>query len=396
MTKSLESEFRSSVGGLMLRVPAGAFVMGSPDSEAGHRVWERQREVTFDCDFFLGQTPVTQAQYEAVTGTNPTDHDRNPDAPIDSVWWEPAEEFCEQLTALDREAGVLRDDWEYRLPTEAEWEYACRAGSSEPRYGEPPDIAWYYENADGRPHAVGQKAPNEWGFHDMLGNIWEWCQDWFWVANPARSVRGGSYYNSPRCCRAAERGGFGFAGRYCGFRVLAAPVTQRPVGANQLKPSGGSYKASELGLSPPVDDFSPPRERPPSIYDAFETNDFDLALRIITADPWQLEQVDSIPPTLHGRVYEDQPEWLAWLLDQGADIELREQDYGGTPMDGAVVHRNEEIIRLLVERGADTTRAMELAQRGLAGGFEYDERLDREGYREIVELLRDLGIEASR
>ena len=159
-----------------------------------------------------------------------------------------------------------------------------------------------------------------------------------------------------------------------------------------MKPSDSSNKASELGLSPPVDDFSPTKERPPSIYDAFETNDFDLALRIITAEPWQLEQVDSIPPTLHGRVYEDQPEWLAWLLDQGADIELREQDYGGTPMDGAVVRRNKKIIRLLVERGADTTRAMERAQRGLAGGFEYDERLDREGYREIVELLRDLGI----
>jgi len=111
----------------MIKVPAGSFVMGSPESEAGHRVWERQREVTFEYDFFLGQTPVTQAQYESVTGTNPTDHDRNPDAPINSVWWEPAEKFCEKLTTLDREAGVLPDDWEYRLPTEAEWEYTCRA-----------------------------------------------------------------------------------------------------------------------------------------------------------------------------------------------------------------------------------------------------------------------------
>lgn len=356
----------------MIRAPAGSFTMGSPDSEDGHSVWEQQREVTFVNDFYLGQTPVTQAQYEAVTGTNPTDHGTNPDAPIDSVWWEPADEFCQKLTSLDREAGVLPDEWEYRLPTEAEWEYACRAGSSEPRHGEPQDVAWYHENADGRPRAVGQKTPNAWGFHDMLGNIWEWCQDWFWVANPARSVRGGSYYNSARCCRAAQRGGFGFAGRYCGFRLLAA--------------APGSFD-----LSPPIDDIPRPPERPPSLYDAFDANDFDLALRIITADPLALEEVDSIPPPLHGCVYDDRPEWLEWLLDHGADIELREQDYGGTPLNGAVVHRKKRIIRILVERGADTSHAMELAQRGLAGGFEYDARLDREGYREIVELLRELG-----
>lgn len=174
--------------------------------------------------------------------------------------------------------------------------------------------------------------------------------------------------------------------------MLATPVFQRPAGAGQSAPSGSSYKASELGLSPPVDDFSPPNERPPSIYDAFEANDFDLALKIITAAPWQLEQVDSIPPTLHGRVYEDDPKWIEWLLDHGANIELREQDYGATPLHGAVVHRNKTIIRMLVDRGADTSGVMELAQRGLAGGFEYDERLDREGYREIVKLLCDLCI----
>ena len=359
----------------MIRVPAGSFTMGSPESEDGRQVWEQQREVTFANDFYLGQTPVTQAQYEAITGTNPTDHGENSDAPVDSVWWEPADEYCRKLTTLDREAGLLPDDWEYRLPTEAEWEYACRAGSSEPRYGRPQDIAWYHDNADGRPHAVGQKTPNAWGFHDMLGNIWEWCQDWFWVANPARSVRGGSYYNSPRCCRAAQRGGFGFAGRYCGFRLLAA-------------------KTGKLELNSPVDDIPAPRERQPSLYDAFEANDFDLALQIITADPLKLEDVDSIPPTLHGCVYDNRPEWLEWLLDHGADIELREQDYGGTPLNSAVVHRQKQIIRMLVERGADTSHAMELAQRGLAGGFEYDARLDREGYREIVELLRELGIDS--
>ena len=95
---------------------------------------------------------------------------------------------------------------------------------------------------------------------------------------------------------------------------------------------------------------------------------------------------------MHACIYEDQPEMFEWLLDHGADIELREQDYGSTPLITAVVHRHKRIIRTLVERGADTTRAMDLAQRGLAGDFEDDPRLDREGYREIIELLRELGV----
>ncbi len=205
MSKSPTSEFTSSAGVVMHRVPAGSFTMGSPLSEDGHRVWEQQREVTFGSAFFLGTTPVTQDQYAAVTGENPTDHEKMGDAPIDSVNWNQANEYCQKLTQLDREAGVLPDGWEYRLPTEAEWEYACRAGRSQPRHGAPRDVAWHHDNADERPHSVGQKMPNAWGFHDMLGNVWEWCQDWF-VANSCRSVRGGSYFNSGRFCRCASAG----------------------------------------------------------------------------------------------------------------------------------------------------------------------------------------------
>jgi len=242
MPKSLASEFQTSAGGVMIRVPAGSFTMGSPESEDGHRVWEQQREVTIASDFHLGKTPVTQQQYEAVTGTNPTDHEKLGDAPVDSVDWDQAKEYCQKLTQLDRKAGVLAHDWEYRLPTDAEWEYACRAGSSEPRHGEPQDVAWYQHNADGKPHAVGQKTPNPWGFHDMLGNVWEWCQDWF-VADSSRSVRGGSYFNSARFCRGAQRWGWNpnGRGRYCGFRLLAAPT-------------------GSLDLSPPIDGF-PPQDR---------------------------------------------------------------------------------------------------------------------------------------
>ena len=373
MSKTPASEFQSSAGSVMIRVPAGSFTMGSPESEDGHQVWEKQREVTFINDFYLGTTPVTQDQYEAVTGTNPAEHGQIGDSPVDSVDWNAAHEYCQKLTKLDREAGVLPDNWEYRLPAEAEWEYACRAGSSEPRHGQPHDVAWHHDNADEKPHAVGQKMPNPWGFHDMLGNVWEWCQDWF-VANSCRSVRGGSYFNSARFCRSAQRWGWipNNPGRYCGFRLLAAAT--------------GSFD-----LSPPIDDF-PVQARPPSIFDAIDANDFDLALRVITADPAAVESVDGIPPPLHDCIYRDRPEWLEWLLDHGADIERREQDYGSTPLNCAVVMRHKRIIRTLVKRGADATHALDRAQRGLAGDFENDPRLDREGYREIVELLRELDI----
>lgn len=151
MSKPPASELKSSTGGVMIRVPAGSFTMGSPEAEDDRRAWERQREVTLGNDFYLGKTPVTQEQYVAVTGTNPACHEKIGDAPVDSVTWDQAKEFCQRLTRLDRGAGVLTHDWEYRLPTEAEWEYACRAGSPEARYGEPLDVAWYRDNADGKP-----------------------------------------------------------------------------------------------------------------------------------------------------------------------------------------------------------------------------------------------------
>jgi Ankyrin repeats (3 copies) len=195
------------------------------------------------------------------------------------------------------------------------------------------------------------------------------------VANSCRSVRGGSYFNSARFCRSAQRWGWhpNGRGRYCGFRLLAAAT--------------GSFD-----LSPPIDDF-PSQEGPPSIFDGIDANDFDLALRVITADPAAIESVDGIPPPLHDCIYHDKPEWLEWLLVHGADIERREQDYGLTPLLTAVVHRHKRIIRTLVKRDADATHAMNCAQRGLAGDFEDDPRLDREGYREIVELLQTLGVE---
>ncbi len=371
----MKAKLISSNGASLILVTPGSFIMGCPQSEPGHMVWEAEHEVTLSYNFYLGATPVTQRQYEWVTGHNPTDHPgSDKDAPVDSVSWDMANEYCSKLTEIDRQAGVLPDGWEYRLPTEAEWEYACRAGNQEAKYGAPDSIAWYLDNAEGRPHTVGQKVPNDWGFHDMLGNVCEWCQDWFWRANPCRAVRGGSYYNTAAACRTARREGWmpGNRGRYCGIRLLAATV--------------GPFE-----LTPPVDDFTaPPRQ--PCLFDAFDAKDYALAEQILAENPDALEALDAIPPNLHGCIYADRPEMFQWLLDHGAGLERREQDYGATPLRTAIVMRHKRIIRILVERGADTTGAMDVALRGSAGDFEDDPSLDREGYGEIVELLQSLGV----
>jgi sulfatase modifying factor 1 len=379
----MKAELTSSNGVRLIPVTPGSFIMGSPQNEVGHEFWETEREVTLPYEFYLGATPVTQRQFELVVTRpayalcswaeeNPTDHPTARDAPVDSVWWQVATEFCAKLTEIDRAAGILSKDWEYRLPTETEWEYACRAGTSGATYGPLDSIAWHFGNSDHRLHPVGEKAPNPWGFYDMLGNVWEMCQDWFSVKGKCRACRGGSYFNTKKSCRAAARC-FYMGGRYCGFRLAAAPV--------------GPYD-----FCPSIEEYPAPPAKP-SIFDAIDAKDYALAEQILADDPDQLKGVDDIPPSLTWCIYSDRPEMLEWLLDHGADIELREQDFGGTPLNTAVVHRHKRIIRTLVARGADTTDAMNLAQRGLAGDFEdSDASLDREGYREIVLLLRELGV----
>lgn len=374
----MQSELMSPSGVRLILVTPGSFIMGSPLSEVGRQYWESEREVTLSHEFYLGATPVTQSQFDFVMPHFPRQHAHHPtieddpaarDVPVDSVWSKGPMEFCARLTQLDRDAGILSNDWEYRLPTETEWEYACRAGTSGATYGPLDSIAWHFGNADQKPHPVGEKPPNPWGFYDMLGNVWELCQDWFSVKGHLRAARGGSYFNTAKRCRAAART-FYSGGRYSGFRVAVVPV-----GPFDLCPSIEQYPA-------------PPAK--PSIWNAVAARDYARAEQILADDPDQLDGVDDIPPSLHGCIYEDLPEMIEWLLDHGANMELREQDYGATPLTSAVVHRHQKIIRILVERGAETTGAMETAQRGLAGAFE--DLPPPEAYREIIELLRDLGV----
>lgn len=168
--------------------------------------------------FVLGTVPVTQALYRSVTGLAPSRF-AGDDLPVESVSWFDAIRFCNALSALEGLAPTCRLESEaaepifdpgangYRLPSEAEWEYACRAGSGKVRYGEVDAIAWYHGNSEGRPHPVGGKAANEWGLHDMLGNVWEWCSDQYdpAVYGEYRVFRGGGWADKERGCLASNR-----------------------------------------------------------------------------------------------------------------------------------------------------------------------------------------------
>ena len=171
--------------------------------------------------FAIGKYPITQAQYETVMETNPSRFKNNPQNPVESVSWDDAQAFCQKLSQITGKT--------YRLPTEAEWEYACRAGTTTRFYfGDDAnrlgDYAWYDGNSGffwSKTHPVGQKKPNAWGLYDMSGNVFEWCEDdwhgnyigaptdgsaWLKNGNDNRSLlRGGSWYNIPNFCRSAFR-----------------------------------------------------------------------------------------------------------------------------------------------------------------------------------------------
>jgi len=218
----------------LVPIPAGSFAMGSTNGASDENP---VTQVQISRSFWLGKTEVTQAQWEAVMGDNPS-HFKGADHPVECVSYDEAQEFCRKLTVQERVAGRLPSGYEYTLPTEAQWEYACRASSDANYAGVLDSLAWFDENSAGTTHAVGCKQPNAWGLHDLLGNVWEWCADWkggysgngeIDPAGPTtgkyRIYRGGAWSHPAKNCRSAERVWRPpeCRNRNLGFRIALAP-----------------------------------------------------------------------------------------------------------------------------------------------------------------------------
>jgi formylglycine-generating enzyme required for sulfatase activity len=235
----------------LLPVPTGSFMMGSPADEPGRYNDETRHEVTISKPYWMGKYEVTQAQWEAVMGNNPSEI-KGAKLPVENVSWDEAMAFCKKLTEQERTAGRLPEGYRYTLPTEAEWEYACRAGTTTP-FSTGNNFTAEQGNYDGRiPYnrnatreyrkmttEVGSFPANAFGLYDMHGNVGELCRDWDGayptgsVTDPtgartgsARIARGGSWYSNARSCRSAYRAAVTSGARSSnyGFRVALSSV----------------------------------------------------------------------------------------------------------------------------------------------------------------------------
>jgi len=217
----------NSIGMRFVLIQPGNFIMGSASTKASDHE-KPAHAVTISRAFFIAAAEVTQAQWKAVMGSNPSRF-QGDDLPVEQVSWDDAQEFLRKLNTKEQTAR-------YRLPTEAEWEYACRAGATEDHDADFESVAWYDPGSEGRTHHVAQKQRNAWGLNDMLGNVYEWCEDWKGPypsehatdpegpsAGSYRVVRGGSWYVHANRTRPDFRDFFTQGTRRddIGFRVVA-------------------------------------------------------------------------------------------------------------------------------------------------------------------------------
>ena len=277
-------------------IASGSFQMGSPSSESGRFDGERQHNVTLSRGYWLGQYEVTQAQWQSLMENNPSTF-KGSRKPVEEVSWEDAMSFCKKLTERERAAGRLPAGLRYTLPTEAQWEYACRAGTSTRfSFGDSDtDLEKYAhymdrltdENQQTAP--VGSFQPNAWGLYDMHGNVWEWCSDWYGsyasgsVVDPTgarsgsyRVYRGGSWGCDARRCRSANRAGSapGVRGDYLGFRLALSSVPQAQALPSRVEVEG------ELE--------APPRPQEGRDWTVAMGGDVDLKLKWIAPGSFQM------------------------------------------------------------------------------------------------------------
>jgi formylglycine-generating enzyme required for sulfatase activity len=238
-------EVREFGGIEMVWCPPGEFLMGSPEDEEGRGDDETQHLVTLTKGFWMAKTETTQGQWESVMGTDVTQQKAKGDHygevtgegathPMYYVNRDDAQKYLAKLNA----DYALPSGWKWALPTEAQWEYACRAGTGSTFAGDLDEMAWYDENSGSKTNPVGTKKANAWGLHDMHGNVWEWCSDWYGdyssgsssdptgaTAGDFRVLRGGSWSVLAQCCRSAYRSGRAPGSRndYLGFRPALVP-----------------------------------------------------------------------------------------------------------------------------------------------------------------------------
>ncbi|MCH2209600.1 MAG: formylglycine-generating enzyme family protein [Lentisphaerales bacterium] len=216
-SKKFPLEINLKKTGIIFRlIPSGDFTMENPSSEDGSDDEDQQRD-SIEESFYLGKFEVTQEQWQQVMGNNPS-HFKSSDSglPVEQVSWVDCQEFIAKLEVLEGlPKGCLN------LPTQAQWEYACRAGTKGDFAGDLDSVAWFKDNSDARTHRVGQKKANAWGFYEMHGNVWEWCLDWYSSDREKRVIRGGSCSDEANRCRSQYRYGImpGSSGLFLGFRV---------------------------------------------------------------------------------------------------------------------------------------------------------------------------------
>jgi formylglycine-generating enzyme required for sulfatase activity len=234
----------NSAGAAIELVPLTNMVLIKP----GTFVRIRQ-PVTITREFWLGKHEVTQGEYAALMGKNPSHFQGDSNRPVEKLTYFDAQAYCAAVSARERQAGRLPTGYEYRLPSEAEWEYACRAGTTNQfSFGDDPQgtdaFAWTSENSESTTHPVGLKRPNPWGLYDMHGNVWEWCRDWFapYPTNPAvdpvgpasgklKIFRGGGWNQEIQFARSANRFGMSPSNgiHFVGFRLALSQIPPGPV-----------------------------------------------------------------------------------------------------------------------------------------------------------------------